>query len=409
VEQYQRLSSSFRSVAPEDTLQRVMPMAERLGITRVTDTTRLDRIGIPVYCSIRPDAIPGSLCVSAGKGLRHIEAKVGAVMEGIEMALAEYGRSHVQSFPATPRDVFDGATRPDAILDFCPRLETRIPLDLPIDGVDAEEIFSGARAVIPAELVFLPYPQIHGGTSLFGPSSNGLASGNSLNEATLHGLAEVIERDINSFHSVRDDSRLVLPETCPPHVAEVFEKVAAAGLVLHMRYRPNPFGLPHFSAAISDPDHEDPLFVNGGTACHLSPAISAVRTVCEAVQSRLSFIHGGRDDLAERHRRYAGLTAAERLKRARNTVANYSRVKNAIAFDDITDQTPPEATIEACLERFRELLAAEGIHHVFRVVLSGPEDPVVIVKIVVPHLEAFSEVNARVGRRLRDHVKSIVT
>lgn len=385
-----------------------MPMAERLGITRVTDTTRLDRIGIPVYCSIRPDAIPGSLCVSAGKGLRHIEAKVGAVMEGIEMALGEYGRSPVTSFPATPRDVCDGATRPDAILDYCPRLGTNIPLDLPIECVEAEEIFSGAKSAIPAELVFIPYRQMHGGTSLFGASSNGLASGNTLNEATLHGLAEVVERDINSFHLVRDHSRLVLPETCPPHILDIFEKVTAAGLVLHLRYRPNPFELPHFSAAISDPDHEDPLFVNGGTACHLSPSISAVRTVCEAVQSRLSFIHGGRDDLADRHRRYAKLTAAERLKRARASVANYARATDAIAFDDIPDQTPPHPTIEACLERFRELLAARGIHHVFRVVLSLPNDPVVIVKIVVPCLEAFSEVNARVGRRLRDYAQTIV-
>lgn len=383
-------------------------MAERLGITRVTDTTRLDRIGIPVYCSIRPDAIPGSLCVSAGKGLRHIEAKVGAVMEGIEMALGEYGRSPVSSFPATPRDVFDGATRPDAILDFCPRLGTHIPLDLPIECVEAEEIFSGTRSAVPAELVFIPYRQMYGGTSLFGASSNGLASGNTLNEATLHGLAEVVERDINSFHLAKDYSRLVLPETCPPHILDIFEKVSATGLVLHLRYRPNPFDLPHFSAAISDPDHEDPLFVNGGTACHLSPAISAVRTVCEAVQSRLSFIHGGRDDLVDRHRRYDRLTAAQRLKRARSSVATYARPQDAIAFGDIPDQTPDQPTIEACLERFRELLATQGIHHVFRVVLSTPDDPVFIVKIVVPHLEAFSEVNARVGRRLRDYVKNIV-
>ena len=42
-----------------------------------------------------PTAAPGSLCVNAGKGLRSIEAEVGAYMEAIEFALAEPGASNV--------------------------------------------------------------------------------------------------------------------------------------------------------------------------------------------------------------------------------------------------------------------------------------------------------------------------
>ena len=61
--------------------------------TRVTDITRLDWAGVPVYASIRPEAYPGSLCVNAGKGVTPLEAQVGAYMEAIEYAFAEYGRS----------------------------------------------------------------------------------------------------------------------------------------------------------------------------------------------------------------------------------------------------------------------------------------------------------------------------
>jgi len=86
-----RLSSSLRTTPPEVTLARARAVAPSLGITRVTDITRLDRVGVPVYASIRPTAAPGSLCVNAGKGLHPIEAEVGAYMEAIEFALAEPG------------------------------------------------------------------------------------------------------------------------------------------------------------------------------------------------------------------------------------------------------------------------------------------------------------------------------
>src|ERR1700690_4612844 len=102
------LSSSLRTTPPQVTLARARARAPALGISRVTDITRLDRVGIPVYASIRPSALPGSLCVNAGKGLRPIEAEVGAYMEAIEFALAEVGASHVGVVKATAREVLDG-------------------------------------------------------------------------------------------------------------------------------------------------------------------------------------------------------------------------------------------------------------------------------------------------------------
>src|SRR6202453_4235036 len=109
-----QLSSSLRTTPPEVTLARAKVRARSLGISRVTDTTRLDRVGIPVYASIRPTALPGSLCVNAGKGLHPIEAEVGAYMEAIEFALAEPGASRVKIVRAKVRDVLDGRKRAEA-------------------------------------------------------------------------------------------------------------------------------------------------------------------------------------------------------------------------------------------------------------------------------------------------------
>jgi len=58
-----------------------------LGISRVTDITRLDRLGLSVHASVRPRG--RSLCVHAGKGMRPEESRVGALMEAVELALAE--------------------------------------------------------------------------------------------------------------------------------------------------------------------------------------------------------------------------------------------------------------------------------------------------------------------------------
>ena len=84
-----RLSSSLREAPLEATLARARVVAAQLGITRVTEITRLDVVGVPVFASIRPDALPGSLCVNAGKGMSVDEARVGAYMEAIEFAFAD--------------------------------------------------------------------------------------------------------------------------------------------------------------------------------------------------------------------------------------------------------------------------------------------------------------------------------
>ncbi len=58
-----------RSTTTEGTLRRIEPLTRKAGITRVADITRLDRIGIPVFSSIRPEAGTGAISVYNGKGL----------------------------------------------------------------------------------------------------------------------------------------------------------------------------------------------------------------------------------------------------------------------------------------------------------------------------------------------------
>jgi ribosomal protein S12 methylthiotransferase accessory factor len=399
------LSSSLRAVPPDVTLVRARQMARALGITRVTDITRLDRVGIPVFASIRPSAAEGSICVNAGKGLRPIEAEVGAYMEAIEFALAEPGMSRVEVVRATARDVLDGRRRPEAVLDLCPKIGARVTLDAPMDCVEVEELASGARALVPAEIVFLPYRPRPRYRALFGTTSNGLASGNTVREATVHGLCELVERDVRAFESVRDTSVPVDLDTAEGDARTLVDTVREAGLELYVRAVENPYGLAYFTAVINDPDACMPQLLNGGYGCHPHRAIAFVRAVCEAAQSRLSFIHGGRDDLVAHYGHFAGWSTGRKRAHVRRIVA-MAREGKKVPLARIADHSRVATGIEACEELVLRQLATTGLERAYRAVLTRRNDPLQVVRVIVPRMEIFSSMTMRVGPRLRDHARA---
>jgi len=47
-----RLSSSLRLESPEATCERAARLMPRFGISRVTDITRLDKLGLPVHARV---------------------------------------------------------------------------------------------------------------------------------------------------------------------------------------------------------------------------------------------------------------------------------------------------------------------------------------------------------------------
>jgi ribosomal protein S12 methylthiotransferase accessory factor len=404
VSDFFRLGSSYRTCLPAEVLVRARSCAPRLGITRVSNITRLDRIGIPVYASIRPDAADGSLCVHAGKGLTEEEAAAGAYMEAIEFAYAEYGRSHIRANWLTARDVLDGHRRKEAILDFCPILGATIDVDAPLACVQVDSI-NGDTFFVPAEIVFLPLfeeliPEI-----LFGSSSNGLCSGSTVDEATVHGLAEVIERDIQSFDVVRPRSELVDMSDLPDEVSALARKITDAGMHLFLRYTPNQFGLPYFTAYIQEPYARDAIYMSGGYGCHPASSIAAVRAICEAAQGRLSFIHGGRDDLVERYALFQGMTADEERQYVDTLVARASNDEAVVAFSDIPDFLGQIQSIGSALTFLVERLDRAGFSFIGRVVLTPAEELVRVVRVVVPGLEQFDNRLRRVGPRLSRYAK----
>jgi ribosomal protein S12 methylthiotransferase accessory factor len=398
--------SSLRAAPIDITLARAKSRATALGISRVSDITRLDRVGMPVYVSIRPGAQVGSLCVNAGKGLRPEEAQVGAYMESIEFALAEYNVAALDVVPATPRDVLDGHTRPHAILDFCPILGATIPLDARIYCVEAQDLLGGGHWLTPVELVFLPTPKaLTPEIRCFGSSSNGLSSGNTLLEATVHGMAEVIERDVLSFFTFDDRSALILPTTLPPEANALAERFRAVGLDLYVRYQPNDFDLPWFYAVLVDRDERSPIFVNGGFGCHPHRDIALTRALCEAAQSRLGFIHGGRDDLTLTTAQYSGVEPTRLADTAKRSVAIAADATYTLDYEQVTDWTAQAQDLGAAYDVLTAALQRVGMRFLLRIPYTHPDDELQVVRVMVPGLENWTEHRRRIGPRLRDFIR----
>jgi ribosomal protein S12 methylthiotransferase accessory factor len=398
-----RMTSSLRKASLSDTLSHARKLAVQLGITRVTNTTWLDKIGIPVFASIRPDAVEGSLCVSAGKGMRAEEAQVGAYMEAIEFAIAEYRNRNIEVFFSTPRKVAAQAGFAHEFVDFCPILGAPIDPDGPLACVEAHDIATGRTFAVPAELIFSPFSE-NRGQRIFGTSTNGLSSGNSVDEASVHGIAEIVERDVQAFNFMKDTSRLMLRD-CPVETLDpLFSRVEAAGLRAVVRYTPSVIGLPYVQGFILEPSDDAPIAIACGSGLHLCRDIASVRGLAEAAQSRLSYIHGGRDDLIERFKYFSAIDRQAELEAVARLRSHVNDSREAIAYSAIEDANAQINSIDSALDCLLERLRSQGFSQVLRVVLSKNDSPLAVVKMVIPGMESFQPALKRAGPRLSRYI-----
>jgi YcaO-like protein with predicted kinase domain len=184
---------THRVVDPEATLARVMPLAARMGITRVAVLTGLDSIGIPVAAAVRPNS--RSIAQHQGKGVTLAAAKVSAVMEAAETYHAE---TITLPLRLASFDELGSAAAAPARLPLAPgaaALGKAVTAER-ILWVEAQELMAGAPLWVPFELVSTDFTQLPpAGGAIFQATTNGLAAGNTWLEAVLHALYEVVERD----------------------------------------------------------------------------------------------------------------------------------------------------------------------------------------------------------------------
>ncbi len=367
-----------------DTLSRVTPFLAQFGVTRVARHTGLDHIGIPVWCAYAPNA--PSAVVAQGKGLSDDDAKVSAIMEALERAVAS--RPTVSTFRATVRELQAKGHQVTTLACLTGLHKADIGPDEHVDWVIGRELMSGAPIHVPFEAVVLNRTL----QSRFWMSSDGLASGNTLDEAVLHGILERIERDAYVLWQVGDDrfrrSRCVDPALYGDDVLNrLVEQIGAAGLMLKLFDITSDVAIPSFTAllgprgVLSDTTVRF-AEVTGGSGAHPSPVRAAIRAITEAVQSRLTFISGARDDIAP------NAFQAQLPAQLRDSFLSQPIASAALSYTG-------GRSLQQYLGHVLGRLRAAGIVTVASVELSGPDLPFSVVKVLIPELESPDGKRAR--------------
>ena len=370
---------THRILKPCETIARVSPHLGTFGITRVANVTGLDRIGIPVVMVMRPNS--RSVAVAQGKGVTLDAAKASGLMEAIESWHAE--RIDLPVMFGRYRDLAPSydLVAPDVLPQVAGSPYTP---DMRVQWIEAHDLINGGTCWVPYEMVHtdytFPVPQGHG---CFACSSNGLASGNSLLEATVHAICEVVERDATALWSLsglprQARRRLDLASVDDPRARHVLERISEAGLDVAVWETTSDLGVPAFYALLAGDEHEH---VGEGAGCHPDKAVALSRTLCEAVQTRMTYISGARDDMLRSEFEAAGMrrkqAMAARLMAAGPGEVHYGRIEGFASSTLGQDMDALIGRLDAC-----------GIARVAAIDLSKPEYGIAVVRVVIPGLES---------------------
>lgn len=381
------LTGTYRVAPPESTVANAVAVGKKIGITRLANVTGLDVIGLPTWLAVRP--LSRSLTVSQGKGISHVLAQASALMESIELHHAEF---HVSSDLNTSLwESLENAK--DFVNPFAFPINRLSPIDLyqPIEWTTAKRIGSSERKYVPTDLAWLGRTAEKINNSPFVASSNGLASGNTLDEALIHALCEVVERDQVSFWATnRIDQKVRLQTKVKLHSVEdkncisLISKIEQCGLDISIWNATGSIKIPTFVCSISDTRQVTPYPQRAsGHGCHPVKGVALSRAITEAVQSRLTHIAGSRDDCGwKRYREKINVSLPDVAKWASDMSNEPEAYDYAHVLEAKTSKTATEmlAVIVSALHR-------AGLENIYYVDHTQAEYGIPVCHVFVEHIE----------------------
>jgi ribosomal protein S12 methylthiotransferase accessory factor len=282
--------------------------------------------------------------------------------------------------------------------------DTTYRSDRPFTWVESHDLVTGRAVWTAADLVTSPPSE----GILHEVDTNGLGAGNSLLEATVHGLCEAIERDAWSQHEFvalfGDDGgpsppwRGIDQGSLPDAAAAWVDRIRGAGLGLALSDVTTELGVPTIQALLTDTDHpsaEGPRTMHfQGFGAHPTAATALLGAISEAVQGRLAVIQGARDSYnvspASTRRFTERYRAAQLVPRA------------DVAFDDIPSVRHDDLLDD--LGFLLDRLERAGFESAVVTDLTRAHLGVPVVRVRVPRLSGFVVNRRRVDWRCLRHV-----
>jgi len=177
--------------------------------------------------------------------------------------------------------------------------------DLGLVEFNWSEVFSLTnedKKLIPAEILHFDLTDSRSNSAYFNKTSTGLASGNTYLEAVMHALFEIIERNALwcfaqcDLHEKKQRT-LDVNTINSPEIKKIIDSLQAKRIQLLFYDVMNDFGVPAFQCIISDEYSVRQVGNFSGSGAHFDKEVALLRALTEAVQSRLTYISGSRDDV----------------------------------------------------------------------------------------------------------------
>lgn len=409
-----------------ETLEKVIPLQSMIGVTRLADITDMDILRIANFSAVLPGT-EDYIWVYSGKGPTKQHAMASALMESIERysALPAGGPRNFVRSSYSELAKSHMVLHPEEIVEPV-RFEYRDQMLM--DWLEGHDLATGKEVMVPATIALFRYSPSPPAVNPFAYfHTNGLASGNVMEEAICHALCEVIERDAMSlaelrasaipFHVLRSvanslaSAGMNLPSMPsdkfvddPGVFADVdissvdfqpvrvlVENFRRAGISLTVKDITSDTGIPTFNASSVEWVSHDYGYLAEGHGTHPDARIALLRAITEVSQTRAANIQGARDDL--RKIRYGESNTDDRRAWQFMPSTNVKKFSEIPTYfnEDILDD------INLILSR----LKAVGLDKVIIVDLTNPEIKIPVVRAIVPGLETFKITKSVMGRRAR--------
>ena len=446
-------SARVRSV--NETLEHVTPLCKMIGVTRVCDITYLDKLYIPNYSAVLPGT-EDLFWVYSGKGTTNSHAKASALMESIERycALSSKGtRTPIRGTHTELSKSYSKVLHPDEVVEPT-RSDYKVNESI-IDFLPGFDLLNREEVLVPAELVFSRYSTKFPSINAFLYShTNGLASGNVIEEAICQALCEVIERDAVSIadlcassipysileritNSIRKmenknseftqingddfvDDPSIFADTNISEITRDFkplkflvDRFTNAGINLLVKnITQKDIGIPTFVASSIEWITSDYGYFAIGYGTHLDSRIALVRAITELSQTRALNIQGARDDLKKIQyrqndeiykRKWQFMPAIPLTRKNDEKVVMFSEISTYIN-DDILDD------IKFILNRLKNA----GLKRAIIIDLTHSKIGIPVVRAIVPGLETlevgrlYTQSELLMGRRAKSHFKNLL-
>ena len=425
------MNGTSRIKPAQETLSHISQLSQKIGVTRLADITDMDKLRIPNFSAVLPGT-EDYIWVYSGKGATKVHAKASALMESIE---------RYSSLPSGCQKNFITGNyqqlskkfkvlHPQEVVE---PLSFEYRNDMPMDFLSGFDLFTNEQIIVPASLALFRYSPRPPVVNPFAfHHTNGLASGNVLEEAICHSLCELIERDSVSlaqlrasaipFHFLRHISnslrqkgypiveipfdRFIDDSTIFPDVdiSDVeFEpvkitakKFVRAGISLIIKDITSNIGVPTFNASSIEWISHDYGYLAEGHGTHPDARIALLRAITEVSQTRAANIQGARDDL--RKIKYSETNAED--KRAWQFMPSKNKIKfsevKTFFNEDILDD------IKFILSRFKLV----GLNRAIIINLTNPDIGIPVVRAIVPGLETFKITKSIVGWRAKEYFQN---